>query len=166
MMKSIVDSGFSSLICPSDRSFETPHIKPLRSRRKLSATFPRSIAMTELLRSPITAGSRLALSEQAQSARLKLRADRRKAQCSGSPTEVDDHSSSPSSSAISLELSLFLPLSLSVALPLLLVLSFSPFNPTSPLHPLLFLIPLSICLSIYLRRRSLFIAPPHRPASL
>lgn len=36
-----------------------------------------------------------ALSEQARSARLKLRANRRKAPCSGSPTEVDDHSSSP-----------------------------------------------------------------------
>jgi len=35
-----------------------------------------------------------ALPEQARNARLKLRANRRKARCSGSPTEVDDRSSS------------------------------------------------------------------------
>lgn len=93
-----------------------------------------------------------ALLEQARSARLKLRASRRKARCFGSPTEVDDRSSSPSSSPLRPSRSLSLP-------PTLSLFSSLRYPPPSSLASLLIHLP--ICLSVYLRHRSLSLSHPH-----
>lgn len=77
---------------------------------------------------------------------MKLRANRRKARCSGSPTEVDDRSSSSPFSS-SLTLCRTLPASGSLSLP--------PFAvPPPPSRASTLLIYLPICLSGYLRRRA------------
>lgn len=93
--------------------------------------------------------------EQARNARLKLRANRRKARYSGSPTEVDDRSSSSAFSS---------PLTLCRTLPASGSLSLPPFGLSAALSRYSsLLIHLPICLSVYLcRRSSLFITPTSR----
>lgn len=131
--KPIVVPDPSSLIFQGESSFRTDHRDP-RYRSPVSPI------------ADLSGSSVHALPEQARNARLKLRANRRKARCSGSPTEVDDRSSSSPFSS-SLTLCRALPASGSLSLP--------PFAvPPPPSRASTLLIYLPICLSGYLRRRA------------